>query len=72
MEKNEKKGYVIYTLSICYNKDTEDIEFIAEGIDETKMSITPLNPFNLDKDITKFFTSEDMEAIRELYDIEEI
>ena len=65
----DKKGNVVYTLKICFNPDTDEIEYIAEGFDDS-FNFTPINPFNLDKDYTDAITSEDMEAIKELYDIE--
>ena len=69
MDKDKKK-HVVYTLRICYNPETDEIDYIAEGIDD-EFDFTPISPFNLDKDITHFFTSEDMEAIRKLYDLDE-
>ena len=69
MDKDKKK-HVVYTLRICYNPETDEIDYIAEGIDD-EFDFTPISPFNLDKDITPFFTSEDMEAIRKLYDLDE-
>jgi hypothetical protein len=71
MEKENKKGYMVYSLKICINRDTDEIEYIAEGYDDDNVSFSGINPFDLDADITKFFTSEDMETIRLLYDIEE-
>jgi hypothetical protein len=60
-----------YTLKICFNEDTDEIEYIAEGYDGDTTNIIPVNPFNLQSDVTEFFTSEDMEVIKELYDIED-
>ena len=69
MEK-DKKNTVTYTLKICFNPDTDEVEYIAEGIDED-FDFTPINPFSLSKSHTKLFTSEDMEAIKKLYDIKD-
>ena len=66
---NDKKGNVVYTLRICFNPDTDEVEYIAEGMDD-EFDFTPINPFNFDRDYTEIVTSEDMEAIRELFDIE--
>tara|TARA_R100000664_G_C2742247_1_gene130521 strand:- start:1032 stop:1244 length:213 start_codon:yes stop_codon:yes gene_type:complete len=66
----DKKGNVVYTLKICFNRETDDIEYIAEGFDDN-FDFTPIDPFNLDKDYTEVITSEDMEALQKLYDIEE-
>mgnify|MGYP005821669417 CR=1 FL=1 len=68
MEK-DKKNHVVYTLRICFNPDTDEVDYIAEGIDD-EFDFTPITPYNLDSNITSFFTSEDMETIRKLYDIE--
>ena len=62
---------MVYTLKIWINKDTEDVEYIAEGLDEDNVTFTGINPFDLDRDVTQFFTSEDMETIKMLYDVEE-
>ena len=66
---DEKKGTVVYTLRICFNPDTDEIEYIAEGFDDD-FDFTPINPFDLELDYTDEVTSEDMEAIQKLYDIE--
>ena len=42
----DKKGTVVYTLKICFNPDTDEVEYLAEGIDD-EFDFTPLNPFNL-------------------------
>ena len=65
----DKKGHIVYTLRICFNPDTDEIEYIAEGLDDD-FNFTPINPFDLEVDYTEIVTSEDMEAIRKLYDIE--
>ena len=70
MDKTNKKGYMTYTLKICFNEDTDEIEYIAEGIDD-EIDFTPITPFNIDKDYTTFITPEDMQMIKEVYDIEE-
>ena len=66
----DKKNLVTYTLTIKYDPDTDNIEYIAEGFDDN-FDFTPINPFDLEKDFTNVITSEDMEAIQKLYDIEE-
>ena len=66
----DKKNTVTYTLKICFNPDTDEIEYIAEGIDDD-FDFTPITPFNIDKDYTPFITSEDMEIIQKVYDIED-
>ena len=67
MEKDKK---VVYTLKICFNPETDEIEYIAEGIDDN-FNFTPISPFNLGVDMTKFVTSEDMLVIKKLYDLED-
>ena len=66
---NDKKGNVVYTLRICFNPDTDEVEYIAEGFDD--MDFTPITPNYIDKNYTEFITSEDMETIKEVYDIED-
>lgn len=65
----DKKGNVVYTLKISFNPDTDEVDYIAEGMDD-KFDFTPINPLNFDRDYTEIVTSEDMEAIRELFDID--
>ena len=67
MDKDKKS--VVYTLRICFNPDTDEIEYIAEGIDDS-FDFTPINPLDFESDYTKIVTSEDMEAIQKLYNIE--
>jgi len=69
MAEDIKKGYMVYTLKICFNQDTDEIEYIAEGLDEDDVAFTPITPYDLSADVTQFFTWEDMETIRKLYDI---
>jgi len=66
-----KKNIVTYTLNIKYNKDTDEVEYIAEGYDDDMADFVPITPFNIEKDYTEFITSEDMEMIQEIYDIED-
>ena len=66
----DKKNTVVYTLEICFNPDTDEIEYIAEGMDDEDIDITPLSPYNLSSDVTTMFTWEDMELIRKIYNIE--
>ena len=68
--KKDKKGNVVYTLKISFNPDTDEIDYIAEGMDDD-FNFTPFQPFNLDHAIVNVMTSEDMEAIKGLYEIEE-
>ena len=68
MEK-DKKNHVVYTLRICFNPDNDEIEYIAEGLDD-EFDFTPITPNYIDKSYTEFITSEDMEMIRDVYDIE--
>ena len=68
--KKDKKGTIVYTLKICFNPDTDEIEYIAEGMDDD-FNFTPITPFNLDADVTPLLTWEDMETIKKLYNIEE-
>ena len=65
----DKKGNIVYTLKISFNPDTDEVEYIAEGIDGD-FDFTPINPYDLESDYTDIITSEDMEAIREIYNIE--
>tara|TARA_R110002012_G_scaffold319028_1_gene538521 strand:- start:4220 stop:4432 length:213 start_codon:yes stop_codon:yes gene_type:complete len=65
----DKKGNVVYTLKISFNPDTDEVDYIAEGMDD-EFDFTPINPLNFDSDYTEIVTSEDMEAIRELFDLE--
>ena len=69
MEK-DKKNTVTYTLKICFNPDTEEVEYISEGMDDD-FNFTPINPFNLKSNSTTALTWEDMESMKELYNIEE-
>ena len=39
--ENDKK--VTYTLRICFNPETDEIEYIAEGIDDD-FNFTPITP----------------------------
>jgi hypothetical protein len=66
----DKNNKVTYTLEITYNPDTDEVEYIAEGFDD-EVDFTPITPNYIDKDYTKFITSEDMEMIKDVYDIEE-
>ena len=66
---DDKKNNITYTLKICFNPDTDEVEYIAEGMDDS-FNFTAISPFNLESDITTIITWEDMEMIRELYDIE--
>ena len=66
---DDKKNTVTYTLKICFNPDTDEVEYIAEGMDDS-FEITHISPFNLESDMTNIITWEDMEMIRELYGIE--
>ena len=68
--EDDKKNIVTYTLKICFNPETDEVEYIAEGIDDD-FSFTPISPFSLTKSHTKLITSEDMEAIKKLYDIKD-
>ena len=70
MKKKDKKGYIVYTLKICFNPETDDIEYICEGVNED-FNFTPIVPFDLDIDITSKLNTEDMEAILELYEVGE-
>ena len=65
----DKKGNVVYTLKISFNPDTDEVDYIAEGMDD-EFDFPPINPLNFDSDYTEIVTSEDMEAIRELFDLE--
>jgi hypothetical protein len=69
MEK-DKKNLTTYTLVIKYDANTDEIEYIAEGYDDD-FDFTPLNLDNLTMDNTDIITSEDMEAIKELYSFED-
>ena len=71
MAKESKKGYTIYTFKICFNEETEEVKYLAEGYDVDDTDFTPFNPFNMNVDMSDALTSEDMEAIMELYDIPE-
>ena len=68
MEKKNNK--CVYTLKICFNPDTDEIEYIAEGVDDD-FNFTPINPFDIDMDYTTLVTSEDMEMIKRIFNIEE-
>ena len=69
MEK-DKKNIVTYILTIKYNPDTDNIEYISEGFDNN-FDFTPILIYNLTMDNTELLTCEDMETIKELYHIEE-
>ena len=68
--EDDKNNKIIYTLRICYNPDNDEIEYIAEGFDND-IDFTPITPNYIDKDYTTFITSEDMQTIKLVYDIEE-
>ena len=70
MEDKKKNNKFTYTLKIRYNPDRDEIDYIAEGIDD-EIDFTPITPFNIDKDYITFITPEDMQMIKEVYDIEE-
>ena len=69
MEK-DKKNHVVYTLRICFNPETDEVEYIAEGIDDD-FNFTPLSPYDLSPDVTQFFTWEDMDILKKIHDITE-
>jgi len=69
MEK-DKNNKITYTLEISYNPDTDEVDYIAEGLDD-EADFTPITPNYIDKSYTDFITSEDMEMIRDVYDIED-
>ncbi len=56
-------------LTIQYNKETEEVEYISEGTDDV-MNTSDINPFSLTKDCTNFITSEDMQFIKDSYELE--
>tara|TARA_Y100001963_G_scaffold135158_1_gene196488 strand:- start:5903 stop:6115 length:213 start_codon:yes stop_codon:yes gene_type:complete len=66
----DKKNLVTYTLTIKYDPDTDNIEYIAEGMDDY-FDFTPINLDNLTMDNTAIITSEDMETIKALYGLED-
>tara|TARA_R110002020_G_scaffold230312_3_gene441184 strand:- start:3123 stop:3332 length:210 start_codon:yes stop_codon:yes gene_type:complete len=68
MEKKNNK--CVYTLRICFNPDTDEIEYIAEGIDDD-FDFTPINPQDFTTDTTPLLTPEDMELIKKLYELED-
>ena len=69
--EDDKNNKVTYTLKICFNPETDEIEYIAEGMDDDDFNFTPITPNYIDKDYTSFITSEDMETIKAVYNIEE-
>ena len=71
MKKELKKGYMIYSFKICFNEETEEVKYLAEGFDVDDTDFIPFNPFDMSTNMTKMLTSEDMEAIKELYDVPE-
>ena len=68
--EDKKNNKITYILNICYNPDTDEIEYISEGYDNDS-DFSTITPFNIDKDYTKFLTSEDMELIKDTYDIDD-
>jgi len=68
--EDDKNNKITYTLRICFNPDTDEVEYIAEGLDDD-IEFTPITPNYIDKDYTSFITSEDMETIKLIYDIED-
>lgn len=69
--EDDKNNKITYTLKICFNPETDEIEYIAEGMDDDDFNFTPITPNYIDKDYTTFITSEDMQTIKLVYDIEE-
>ena len=66
----DKKNLITYKLTIKYNPDTDNIEYIAEGYDND-FDFTPICLDNLNIEHTELITCEDMETIKELYHIDD-
>ena len=56
-------------LTIQYNKETEEVEYISEGTDDV-MNTSDINPFSLTKDCTNLITCEDMQYMKDSYELE--
>ena len=69
-EPVKKNNNVLYTLKICFNPDTDEVIYVAEGLDDS-FDFSEISPYDLDRDCSTFFTTEDMETIKRLYNIEE-
>ena len=60
----------VYHLTIEFDPDTEEIEYIVETVDETTESILQLTKIGA-VDLEKYFDEEDIVKILEAYEIGE-
>ena len=60
----------VYHLTIEFDPDTEEIEYIVETVDETTESILQLTNIGA-VDLEKYFDEEDIVKILEAYEIGE-
>ena len=60
----------VYHLTIEFDPDTEEIEYIVETVDETAESILQLTKIGA-VDLEKYFDEEDIMKILEAYEIGE-
>ena len=60
----------VYHLTIEFDPDTEEIEYIVETVDETAESILQLTKIGA-VDLEKYFDEEDIVKILEAYEIGE-
>ena len=60
----------VYHLTIEFDPDTEEIEYIVETVDETTESILQLTKIGA-VDLEKYFDEEDIMKILEAYEIGE-
>jgi len=60
----ETKGIKTYTLTICYNDDTDEVEYIKESVDGTFKCL-----YYGDIDISEYFDEETLGYMDEFYEI---
>ena len=46
--EDDKNNKITYTLKICFNPETDEIEYIAEGMDDDDFNFTPITPNYID------------------------
>mgnify|MGYP003153529080 FL=1 len=64
MTKKNKKGNLIYTLEIVYNKETDTVQHICESLSTSN----PIGPIDSNFDfIEDYFDMETFKLLEELY-----
>ena len=64
MSKKHKKGNLIYTLEIVYNKDEDTVEHICEGISTSN----PIGPIDSNFDyLEEYFDMDTFKMLEDLY-----